>query len=496
MTRLVAALAALIIVVLGAPTALAQEGQVDLAVTATLDRTAYLPGDVVTMNVLVMNNGPTAATGVVVHSTGDLAFTGWGKLAETGIDLAPGEQVELSVTAPPNDTGAGMAAHLEVVSAEPDTDPTNNRASVDTFVTVDKGDLTLTVYGDADGDGAVDPGETWAGLLVTLQGGLRYETHQARAGADGVVRFTGISGGEYAVRAGLPADWYLDSGAQVRLRADQNDSALAAQHVDLTKLHATVALDRPGYTVGDPVRERITLTNTAATDFTAVVAQCGSYTIDFGENNELHSKGWAELDPDGPGAVVRSGETRTWEFTDVVTPLMWKYGFVLLQCDFRLPGMTEGAFAAARAVVPGGRGAFGGTLLTEGRPAPDLKLLLINRATGERVARTVSDASGGFEFPQVPADVYELRPLGPWRMADQHMTVQVLADEQVRYDSLEVLPGPFQQDPDAVNTPVTPATVAAPYPEELANTGGGAAELTALGVLLVVAGLFARRVCA
>jgi hypothetical protein len=391
--------------------------------------------------------------------------------------------VRLSVTAAPNDTGNGMAAHLEVSSTEPDTNPADNRASVDAFVTVDRGDLTLTVHGAA--------GETWAGLQVTLRGGLRFEDHQARADADGVVRFTGISGGEYAVWVGLPAGWYLDAGAVVRLRADQNEVVLAARHVDLTKLQATVALDRPGYAVGDTVRERVTLTNTGMTDFTGVTAQCGSLSIDFDQTNELRSMAWAELAPDGPGAVVPAGGTRTWEFTDVVTSNMWRYGFVLLQCDFRPPGMDEGAFATARAAVPGGGGTFGGSLLTEGRPAADLTLLLIDRATGERVARTVSDEAGGFEFPRVPANVYELRPLGPWRMVDPNLAVQVLADEHVRYDSLEVLPGPFQQESLAA-APVIPAQ----YPQELANTGGGAAELTALGVLLVVAGLFARRVCA
>jgi len=491
--RLVAAVTAVLAVVLAAPAAAAEEGTVDVGVFVTLDKAAYLPGDVVRMDVLVLNDGPGTATGVVVRSSGDLDFTGWGDLAGPGVTLGPGDQVRMTVTAPPNDSGAGMRQRLEVVSAEQDTDPANNQASADAFVTAEQCDLSLTVYGDADGDGVVDPGETRAGLLVTLSGGLRYRSFQARAGADGVVRFTGIPGGEYMLQAGLPADWYLDRGTRIQLRAGHNEVALAARHVDLGELHATVAFDQERYAVGDTVRERVTLTNNGDTDVADIHAQCGVLTIDAVPTNDLRSDGWGELAPGGPGVVVRAGETRTWEFTDVVTQRMWDYGYAVLQCNFLVPGMVNGAFASTRAAVPGGRGTMGGSLVSDNRPLADITVLLLDKATGRTVARAVSDATGHIDFPEVPADVYDLRPLGPWRLVSPNLTVQVMAGEHVEYQRLELVPGPFQRDPDAPVAPVAQGTPA-PHPDVLANTGVNPVELTAFGVLLVVVGaLLVRR---
>jgi uncharacterized protein DUF11 len=486
MRRLTALVCALLVMGLAAPMAAAEEEMVDLGLIATLDKNAYLPGDVVTMRVLVMNDGPGTATGVVVHTSGDLAFTGWGKLADTGITLAPGEQVPITVTAPANDDGNGMTERLEVVSAEPDAVPASNQVTVNAFVTVQEADLALTVYTDADRDGVVDPGETKVGVLVTVGGGLAGRSYSARAGQDGVARFTGIPGGEYSVKAGLPADWYLDPVTRIRLRAGQNEIALGARYVDASKLHATVALDRPSYAVGDTVRERVTLTNTGSTDLTDITARCGSYSIEPG-NNELYSMGWGDLDSAGPGAVVRAGETRTWEFTDVVRPRMWDYGFVLLQCDFIVPGMVEGAFASARASVPGGRGTMGGGAVASGRPVADIQMLLIDKVNGAVAARAVTDGRGRFEFPEVPADLYELRPLGPWRLPGSNPAVQILAGEHVDYERVELLPGPLQRDPEEKVVAATPS------PITLAKTGFGVADLTALGVLLVVAGALMRR---
>jgi uncharacterized protein DUF11 len=498
MRRLVAVACAVLVTGLAAPVATAEE-TADLGLIATLDKNAYLPGDIVTMRVLVMNNGPGTATGVVVHASGDLAFTGWGKLADSGLTLEPGEQVPVTVTAPANDTGAGMTERLEVVSAEPDADPTNNQVTVNAFVTAPQADLALTVYADADRDGVVDPGESKVGMQVTVSGGLGGRAYTARAGQDGVAHFAGIPGGEYSVKAGLPADWYLDPSTRVRLRAGQNDIAFAARYVDASKLRATVTLDRPSYAVGDTVRERVTLTNTGSTDLTDITAHCGSYTIEPG-NNELYSRGWGDLDTAGPGAVVRAGETRTWEFTDVVRPRMWDYGFALLRCEFIVPGMIEGAFASARAAVPGGHGTMGANLVHEGRPAPDVQVLLIDKVTGDVAARATSDGNGRFEFPEVPADAYELRPLGPWRVANQNLEVQVLAGEHVDYFRVELLPGPVQRDPEAAPAvpPPSPQQSPAPTPQAsrpiaLADTGADVAELIALGALLVVVGALMRR---
>lgn len=489
--------------------AVAEEEYVDLGVIVDLDNHAYLSTDVVRMRVLVMNSGTATATGVVLRTKGDLKFEpgAWGEFEESGpgTTLKPGQQVSLTLTAPANEPGADMTQEVEVSSAEPDVDPTGDRDTVSAFVTVKTSDLTLTIYGDADRDGVVDQGETMAGVLVTLIGGITYNSFTARTDANGVIRFEAIPGGEYWVKANLPNGWYFNGTDNVRIRSEQQATAMAANHNDLSKLIATVSLDRSSYSVGDTVRERITLTNNGTSDLTGLFARCGALSP-FGNENYLFASHWGELaqSDDGPGATVRAGETRVWEFTDTVAPRAYDYGFVVLRCVFTLRDMATGAFAESLATVPGGKGTYSGTLVSDGKPVPAVTLLMIKK--GKTVGRAVSDTTGRFVFPELPADLYELRPLGPWRWETPSMEVQVIAGEHREYPPLVLLPGPVQLDPETQPPPPpapvekksaedTPAPQAspAPRPTGLADTGTDVANLTALGFLLVVAGALCLR---
>lgn len=495
MRRLPAVVLAALLTVAAAPAA-AAEGYVDLSMRVTLDKPAYLADDVVQMRVEIINAGTATATGVVVHSDGDLEFAPWGLLAESGpgITLEPGRDATVVVTAPPNDTGDGMTQHVEVRSVEPDADPASNQATVESFVTAELCDLTLTVYGDADRDGVVDQGEAMGGVALTLGGGLKYQQISARTDSTGVARLPGIPGGEYWIKANLPAGWTFDVGQRVRLRPGQNDIAVPAMHNDLSKLTATISLDRDTYAVMDKVHERVTLTNSGTTDITGLYARCGDLS-GYGYENQLPAEGWADLDPaTGTGATVRAGETRVWEFSATVPARAWNYGFVLLKCEFVIPGVLTGPYAEARAAVPGGQGTFGGIVVRDGQPAPDIKLLMINQRTGKVTARAVTNTAGRFEFPSMPADVYELRPVGPWRWDVPAYLVQILADERRELMPFVLLPGPIQLDPDEPRP-----RVSAVEPQEspvpgLANTGANAPELLALGALLIATGALLTRV--
>lgn len=496
MRRLLAAVVTALLFASAAPAA-ADEGYVDLRVQVYFDRPAYLPTDVVRLSVNVYNQGTAAATGVVIRSTGDLSFTGWGLYDENGPGayMPPGYSTVFLVAATPNDTGVDMTQQVEVVAAEPDHNPADNVATDTAFVTSEVCDLTLTLHTDADGDGVLEPGETTSGVLVALRGGVAGETVEARTDAAGVAHFPKITGGEYTVKAGLPADWYIGLDEHVQVRAGHNESVVRAWHVDLSKVRATVSLDRDTYQVGDPVRERVEITNNGTVDLHGLIAMCGSIHIEGSGENELTNVGWAELDPGStaPGATVRAGETRVWEFTAEITPRMWDYGSVVLKCDFRVDGMREGLFTMDRATVPGGRGTFGGqAYLTENHtPLPGLQILMIEVETGKVATRTVAGEEGYFELPEVPAGEYQLRPLGPWRTVDRTSTVQVLAGVRGEV-GLEIQPGPVTDDPETPEPTVDdvpqPQASPAPHPATLAHTGFEVSWLLALGLLLLVAG--------
>jgi LPXTG-motif cell wall-anchored protein len=256
---------------------------------------------------------------------------------------------------------------------------------------------------------------------------------------------------------------------------------------------------------------RVTLTNSGTEDIVGIYAYCGMFSIE--ETNILTSNGWDELSTivGGPGAVVRAGETRRWEFDDVVPPMAWSYGFVRVLCDFSPSSAHDGPIAEARAAVPGGRGTVAGTLTTEDRrtPLPGVQVVLIHTVTNLPVVSAVADGAGRFQFPELPADLYELRPVGPWALEGTMLEVQIRAGVHHDFNPLILLPGPTWLGPDATPPPTTietstvdvtvvdePAPQASPRPANLADTGADVVELVAIGFLLVLAGaglLFVRR---
>ncbi len=499
MIRVQAALLAAFLTLLAATPAVADDGYVDLRLTVSLDEDAYLATDEATMRVAVVNAGTAAATGVLLENTGPVFFAGdWGEFGQQypGGTLAPGERAEFTATAHAYEAGEAVAQRVEVRSTEPDRAPADNVAEVRAPVTPVSGDLVVTVYGDADRDGLVGAREPMTGVVVEVAG-FGGRDHQARTDGAGLARFTGLPAGRYSVDAQLRLGWVHSGTEWVDLRAGENTAELRAFPDTAKNLAATVAFDRARYAPGEPVRMRVTLTNPTAADVVGVYANCGRY----GADNDIYSVGWGELDPseDGPGAVIRAGETRTWEFTAPVPPLARPYGFVVLRCEFAHAGALTGAFAEARAAVPGSRGVLVGTAVHGITPLPGLTFLLLDQDTGKEVARARSDAAGSFRFAEIPAGMYLLRVLGPWKFKDRHLGVlQIMGGVVQGFNPLELLPGPGQRGPEGERrnqpstVPVVPApdpvAQASPRPADLADTGASVVELFALGFLLLVAG--------
>jgi hypothetical protein len=505
MRRVLVATVAALLTFAGAAPAMADEEYVDLWVSASFDDVAYVEGNAVTMTVVVRNNGTIPATGVVVHSSGDLPFTDWGGLDEAGpgVTLPPGGDQRVVVKALLPDDAVDVTQVVEAVAAEQDRNPADNKASDDAFLSAKKADLTLTLHTDNDDDGVLEPGETTRGVWVTLIGGFSNESLEVRTDDYGVVRLPNITGGMYRIVTNLRTDWYLDPAQMVRIRPGQNDIVVRARPVDMSKVVATVALDRDSYVVGDTVRQRVTITNNGTTDVSGLIAKCSTYNTEGSGENELSSIGWGELDPSAPrpGATVRAGETRVWEFTAEVTPRMWDYGSVVLACEFALNGTLKGVYAMDRAAVPGGYGTFGGQAYVgnDQKPVSGVQLVMISKDTGAFASRVTTDEMGEFSFPKMPTGAYELRPIGRWRLADEGMVVTVLADFH-REIGLELRPGPLY-DPDSqpqsplpspMDTPA-PQASPAPHPATLAYTGADVIDLLAFGALLMVVGALLLR---
>jgi len=515
--RLAIALAAILLVVAAAPAAAQPTaGDADLVVTVAFDKPEYGGADEVRATVTVTNTGTAPARDVTLTAEGNSPFQpqDWGELDPfgDGVDLAPGERIRLEPVRRIVDAVAVMTLAVTATSPDPERDPGNNRAVAEAPVSVRYVDVTGLLYGDRDGDNQVDPGEPMSGVGVEINGGVPSLVLTGRTDATGRFAFPGVPEGFYTLIPGLPAGWQVDGTHALDVRTGGGDFVVRVVRA-VTSLSGAITFDRAAYAVGDTVHERVTLTNHGATDLAGVTARC----VEGAGPNTLSGLEWGDLTHDvGAGVTVRAGETRTFDFAAVVPEGGRLYGFVTITCWFSTAfKYDDGPSVTARADVPGGRGASGGDVFVDrdqdmhvdaGEPVPGVKLFLVGD-DGAVVARTVTGATGHFLFTDVPANSYDLRLAGPWRLAyEASLRVGVYADDVVESAMVRVVPGPFQPDldappvrPDTPSTsdlPATPSAQASPRPANLADTGVSVVELSVLGMLLSLTGtalLFVRR---
>jgi hypothetical protein len=198
---------------------------------------------------------------------------------------------------------------------------------------------------------------------------------------------------------------------------------------------------------------------------------------------------------EGAGLTLAPGETRVFDFTEVVPEVAGVYGYAVLSCAFEVGRVYAGA-TEDRAAVPGMVGTLVGALRQpSGAAVPGVPVLLVDD-TGRVAARTTSGADGTFGFVDVPANRYEVRLVGPWRFATEVVAYRQVYGGRIEEAGFEVVPGPAVADPEApAATPATPARPAvvprpqaAPRPANLADTGASVGELSALALLLLVGG--------
>jgi LPXTG-motif cell wall-anchored protein len=105
-------------------------------------------------------------------------------------------------------------------------------------------------------------------------------------------------------------------------------------------------------------------------------------------------------------------------------------------------------------------------------PVTGVKAYLTDKVTNKIVAAAVSDSAGSATFATLPAGLYEIGLVGPWRTAGTQGTIW---PTRMGSTNISVEPGPDQPDPTAhptnpptTNVPVSPAAQASPT---LADTG-------------------------
>ncbi|HEX6359439.1 SdrD B-like domain-containing protein [Actinophytocola sp.] len=522
MTRVVTLLiSAVLAFASAAPAAAAAAEGADLTVAVVLDKAAYLAYEDIVVTVTITNNGTAPAAAVAMNWTQNVMLGPtitpvlWEpfRAGQGEVTLQPGESAELPATFQLAEMVDVLRLSFAVSTTSPETDTANNTTDAEATITTRTTDLVGTLYGDRDGDRQVDPDEVMSGVLITGTGGVPPTDISTRTDAAGRFLVEDVPEGWYQLELGLPVGWQPDESKRVSALVGGGEAVVRAVR-DSSGLRASITFDRSVYAVGDTIREQVTLTNTGTTDLAGVTARC----VEGAAPNELSGLGWGDLVHDGaPGVTVRAGETRTFDFTDVVPPGGRLFGFITITCWFSTAfWYYDGPKAMTRAEVPGGRGSSGGNLFVdhngdgffdEGEGVPAVKLFLV-ADDGAVVGRAVTDAGGGFMFSDLPANSYHLRVAGPWRLVDPDGRVGVYDGAVMTAGQHRVIPGPHQPDLDAPKEPASappaqtsvpapppaPAPQASPRPANLADTGADVVGLTVLGALLLLAGAGLRLV--
>lgn len=272
------------------------------------------------------------------------------------------------------------------------------------------------------------------------------------------------------------------------------------------KIAASLAFTQPSYRRGDLARAVLTLHNTSAVQLTDVGAECSVYL----RSGSVHAD-VGELSPKGPGVVLAAGARREVAVTVPVTDTMAAAGHLRLSCSIGTPPTANpvGSLISALARVPGGTAprVNGNVVLVQGQnplgqpsgdPLPGVKIYLRDAISQAVVARDVTDTKGHYTFRTVPAGLYDVGLVGPWRLYGGEEIIALAGEDGLPEHPVYVVPGPYQADPDTA-PPAGAEPVPAPGSGQppLAATGSGVTRLALSGLLTLLIGaglvLVARR---
>ncbi|MCO6043879.1 SpaA isopeptide-forming pilin-related protein [Aeoliella sp. ICT_H6.2] len=244
------------------------EETIDLAVTKVDDDgdADVAPGDTIVYTVTVINNGPSAATNVVLTDTlpANLAFdTGSSTMPDSVVGdsstgttlnynlgtLASGESTQVTISATVSNTFIGTLTNSASVTAdETETTPANNTATSESIVAVAPSSISGAVYVDANNDGVRDPGEQGiAGVMITLTGidfTAAPVNQTTTTAADGTYQFTNLLPGTYQVTETDPS-FYPDG--QDSAGSEGGDVA----NDEISNIVLASSVDATAYTFGE-----------------------------------------------------------------------------------------------------------------------------------------------------------------------------------------------------------------------------------------------------
>ena len=285
-----------------------------------------------TYTITVTNNGPSAATGVLVRDQLDPAMTfvsaTSGCLASAGVvtcsvaDLAVGEsaRVDVVVSVPAVTTPTVLTNVATSSAIEDDPAPANNVSTVDTILASSIASIDGTVWWDVDGDGTIGTDEErLAGVTVTLTGDPDGD------GTPDTISVVTAADGTYSSEV-APGTW-------------------------------TVAIDETSVPFG--------MRATTATSSEVTVAANETATVDFGERWAIVSgEVWLDLNRDG---VFDANEPRLDNVT-VLASFPGPDGIEGTADDIELSSMGDSSYRFDRVPV----GQAGTIMVDRSSIAPDL----------------------------------------------------------------------------------------------------------------------------
>jgi hypothetical protein len=466
-----------------------------IAVTAKFDKSTWDWDEEVTGSITITNTGTAPAKNVSYWGSGynaKFTFTGIppnSGPATIGKDLAPGESFVVTAKGTIEDRNiqnVDLFAQVWLDRTQHSVD-----ASAYASVIAGRGDLKGTLFSDKNGNGRYDQGEGLSGVRITISGGTVYHEEPAQTtDRDGHFAYTHVPFGGYGVTFDGLGD--LVAQGQYWTIGDQAQNVVVeARHKVTDDLTASVKLNANTYKAGDIAHITVTLTNKGDRSLHGVTERCNG----IGDVNQLSgfSDGWGDLRDGQAGVSVPAHSTVTIEVTEQVPAEARDWGYTALSCRFGETGFDEVVADAVLAGVPGNvipsvaltlvydKNSDGNTV-----PVTGVKVYLTDKVTNKIVASAVSDSAGSATFATLPAGLYEIGLVGPWRTAGTQGTIW---PTRMGSTTISVEPGPDQPDPatnptnpPTTNAPVSPVAQASPT---LAYTG--VADVFGLGLAAVVA---------
>ncbi|MEV6711914.1 SdrD B-like domain-containing protein [Lentzea sp. NPDC051208] len=399
----------------------------DLKVAASIDKTHYQSHESVKVKVTVTNQSAFPAERVRASAWGiQVAYGSWGSLEYPGTTFAPGESRTVEVAGGITQlVGDKLDLTVFVTSEAGDAHSNDNFVTFRPTVTRTVGNVSGLVFADVNRNGLPDAGESLGSSNVSIYGGSPVAEHRTTTDANGRYTFTGVpSGTYYRPYYELPGGWMVHTQPgqeSITVVPDQTTEVISpAERPYSEMLTASASLDRTTYAYPATAKITVTLTNTSEYAISKIQAGCNR----VGDSN--HFGFGPEWDATfGPGVDLAAGETKTFVINEAVPEGAAQAGEVWLACDFQPnPGYNaDGPHVGVKASVTGGKGRYTMHLTDDknknwttdpGEAVANLKIILVDRVTGDKVAEGVSNESGQLDFVDVPVGTYRAVILGPW----------------------------------------------------------------------------------